>query len=177
MLPRPDDLINCTTRGPADLGAGLATTDANGFEMNRATHHMRSIAQRLIAYEAPGDGSPETTEDATFRVTERLRPHLATLMGNGGFRALLARALVLAAEEVPSLRTVRISPDGTLAGFELSHARLKPAEICEGRVVLLAQLLGLLVAFIGPGMTSRLVGEIWPQSANDKVDFGDGDKK
>jgi hypothetical protein len=138
---------------------------------------MRSIAQRLIKYETPGNDSSETTDTATFQVTERLRPHLATLMGNGGFRALLARALVLARAEVSWLRAVQVNADGTLEGLATPHARLTPAEFREGRVVLLAQLLGLLVAFIGPGLTARLVGEIWPQLAADKVDFGNGDKK
>ena len=109
-------------------------------------------------------------------MTERLRPHLATLMGNGGFRALFARALVLACEEVPWLRQVQVNADGTLDGLEASHAGLTPAQFREGRVVLLAHLLGLLVALIGPGLTSRLVGEIWPQLAAEKVDFGNGDK-
>jgi hypothetical protein len=138
---------------------------------------MRSIALRLINYETPGNDSSETTNTATFQVTDRLRPHLATLMGNGGFRALLARALALASAEVSWLRAVQVNADGTLDGLEKLHAHLKPAEFREGRVVLLAQLLGLLVAFIGPGLTSRLVGEIWPQLAADNVDFGSGDKK
>jgi hypothetical protein len=158
-------------------GAGLAKVDANGFRMNRAPPQMRSIAQRLIKYETWENKSLETTHPATFQVTQRLRPHLARLMGNGGFRALLARALVLAGEEAPYLRAVRVSADGSLEESETPHAHFTPAEVREGRVVLLAQLLGLLVAFIGPGMTSRLVGEIWPQSVIDKVDFGNGDKK
>ena len=138
---------------------------------------MRSIAQRLIKYETPGNNSSETTDTATFQVTDRLRPHLATLMGNGGFRALLARALKLASAEVPWLQGVQVNADGTLEGLAIPHARLSPADFREGRIVLLAQLLGLLVAFIGPGLTSRLVGEIWPQLAADKVDFGNGDQK
>jgi hypothetical protein len=145
--------------------------------MNRATSQMRSIALRLINYETPPNDSVETATTAAFQVTERLRPHLAMLMGNGGFRALLARALVLASEEVSWLRAVQVNADGTLQGLQTPHARLKPAEFREGRVVLLAQLLGLLVAFIGPGLTSRLVGEIWPQLAADNVDFGNGGKK
>jgi hypothetical protein len=138
---------------------------------------MRSIAERLIDYETPGDDSSETANAATFRVTERLRPHLATLMGNAGFRALLARALALGSAEVSWLRTVQVGAGGILEGLETPHARLKPAEFREGRVVVLAQLLGLLVAFIGPGLTSRLMGEIWPQLAVENVDFGNGDKK
>jgi hypothetical protein len=138
---------------------------------------MRGIAERLIDYETPKKTSTATATTANFQVTERLRPHLATLMGNGGFRALLARALALASAEVSWLRAVQVNADGTLEGLAAPHARLTPAEFREGRVVLLAQLLGLLVAFIGPGLTSRLVGEIWPQLAADNVDFGKGDKK
>ena len=138
---------------------------------------MRSIALRLIHYETQDNSSSETTNTAIFQVTDRLRPHLAMLMGNGGFRALLARALALASAEVSWLRAVHVNADGTLEGLETPHTRLKPAEFREGRVVLLAQLLGLLVAFIGPGLTSRLVGEIWPQLSADNVDFGNGDKK
>jgi hypothetical protein len=155
----------------------LATADANGFPMNRATPQMRSIALRLINHETDELDAAGTTNATTLLVTERLRPHLATLMGNGGFRALLARALALAGAEVSWLRAIQVSTDGTLEGMERAHVRLKPAEFREGRVVLLAQLLGLLVAFIGPGLTSRLIGEIWPQLAAANLDFGSGDKK
>jgi hypothetical protein len=138
---------------------------------------MRRIAQRLIRYEAHGEDSSVTADTATFQVTDRLRPQLAMLMGNGGFRALLARALALASAEVSWLREVRVKADGTLEGLATLHAGLEPAEFREGRTVLLAQLLGLLVALIGPTLTSRLVGEIWPQLAAAQVDFGNGDKK
>jgi hypothetical protein len=138
---------------------------------------MRGIAERLINYETPGNDSPKTKSIAPFRVTERLRPHLATLMGNGGFRALLARALALAGTEVSWLRAVEVNMDGTLDGLEKLQTQLEPADFLEGRVVLLARLLGLLVAMIGPGLTSRLVGEVWPQLSADNVDFGNGDEK
>jgi hypothetical protein len=143
--------------------------------MNRATPQMRSIAERLINYETPRSGSAAAANTAKFQVTDRLRPHLAMLMGNGGFRALLTRALVLASVEVPWLRAARVGADGTLEGWETPDARRSPAEFREGRVVLLAQLLGLLVAFIGPDLTLRLVSEIWPQLVTDNVDFGNGD--
>jgi hypothetical protein len=145
--------------------------------MNRTTPQMRSIALRLINYEMPGNDSSETTDTAIFQVTDRLRPHLATLMGNGGFRALLARALVLAGAEVSWLRKVQVNPDGTLEGLATLHAQFKPGEFRDGQVVLLAQLLRLLVAFIGPLMTLRLMAEIWPQLSADNVDFGNGGKK
>lgn len=144
--------------------------------MNRATPEMRSIAKRLVKYETQGTDPSETTDTATFQVIDRLRPQLATLMGHGGFRALLARALVLAGAEVSWLREVQVKADGTLEGLATLHARLEPAEFREGRVVLLAQLLGLLVAFVGLVLTSHLMGEIWPQLAADSVALGDGGK-
>ena len=137
---------------------------------------MRDFAERLIAYETHRDKSSEAKTPAAFHVADKLRPHLATLMGNDGFRALLSRALALASEDVPWLRAVHVKADGTLEGLEELHAQLDPADFLEGRVILLTQLLGLLASFIGPGLTSRLVGEIWPQISLKDLDSGNGDR-
>jgi hypothetical protein len=135
---------------------------------------MRSFAKHLIANETPRNKASATKLSATFHAIDKLRPHLAMLMGNGGFRALLSRALVLAGAEVSWLRAVHVQADGALEGLEAPHAELDPAEFLEGKVVLLAQLLGLLVAFIGTSLTSRLVSEIWPQVSLNDMDLGDG---
>ncbi len=141
--------------------------------MNRATPQLRSLAKHLIVSEALRTKSSEAKNPAAFHhVADKLRPHLVTLIGNGGFRALLSRALALANEEVPWLRAVHVQADGGLEGLEELHAQLGPAEFLEGKVVLLAQLLGLLVAFVGPSLTSHLMGEIWPQVSLKTIDFG-----
>ena len=124
---------------------------------------MRSIAKGLIALETPRRKSSAAKTPAGFHVTEKLRPHLANLMGNGGFQALLARALVLASVEVSWLSAVRVKADGTFEGLEEAQAQLDPAEFLEGGIVLMAQLLGLLTAFLGANLTSRLVGDVWPK--------------
>ena len=140
--------------------------------MSRATPQMRAFAEVLIAHESSENPATAIKRPADFPVFEKLRSPLAMLMGNGGFRALLSRALALAAAEIPWLRTVHVNADGALAWDAELHPPLAPAEILEGRVVLLAQLLGLLVAFIGPGLTSRLIGEIWPKiMLNDLVSW------
>jgi hypothetical protein len=144
------------------------------FQVNRATPQMRRFAKQLMVHEALRNKSSDAKLPATFPVTDKLRPHLATLMGNGGFRALLSRALVLAGAEVPWLRAVHVQADGALEGLQAPHRQLDPAEFLEGKVVLLAQLLGLLVAFIGTSLTLRLVGEIWPQITLEDMDFGTG---
>jgi hypothetical protein len=93
-------------------------------------------------------------------------------MGNGGFSALLSRALMLATAEVSWLCAVHVKADGTLDGWEASHGQLAPAEFLEGSVVLLTQLLGLLVVLIGPGLTARMVDEVWPEISSGDADFG-----
>jgi hypothetical protein len=69
------------------------------------------------------------------------------------------------------LRDVQVNADGGFEGFETLGSQLDPSEFLEGRVVLLAQLFGLLVALIGPSLTSRLSGEIWPQIPLFEQDF------
>lgn len=124
---------------------------------------MRNFARRLIGYEARENKSSGTLSPAAFRSGEKLRVHLATFLGEAGFRTLLTRALALATAEVPWLRAVRIKAEGPLEGLEDLQAKLDPDEFLEGGVVLLAQLLGLLVTFIGGNLTVRLVREIWPK--------------
>lgn len=124
---------------------------------------MRDFARRLIAYETNETRSSATKIPPAFHVSEKLRPHLTTLMGNGGFRALVSRALVLATADVAWLRAVTVKADGSLTVLEELHAQLESYELIEGRVVLLAELLGLLIAFIGENLTLRLVREVWPK--------------
>ncbi len=144
--------------------------------MSRATPQMRNFAKRLMAYEALGNTSSETKNPAGFHVCEKLRLHMATFMGNTGFRTLLSRSLALSAEEVPWLRKVRVTEDVPLEGLEELQAQLDRDEFFQGGVVLLAQLLGLLVAFIGANLTLRLVREVWPKVPLNNLDFGKEDE-
>ena len=139
--------------------------------MRHATPKMREFAKRLIAHEsATKSGQTELT--AALLVCNRLRPHLATLMGNIGFKALLSRALTLAAAETPSLLTLRINADGSFERAEGAGAGSTP----EGGVVLVTQLLGLLATFIGEDLALRLVRDVWPKAPFDKTDSGKGSK-
>jgi hypothetical protein len=138
--------------------------------MKRATPQMRNIAKRLLASEI--GSAAKAGSAAVFPVADKLRPHLAALMGNGGVRALLGRSLALASAEIPWLEAAHDNQDGDFEGLDALAAGRDPAEFLDGRVVLLAQLLGLLVAFIGPSLTSRLIGEVWPQIPLRERDFG-----
>ena len=132
---------------------------------------MRGLAKQLKALETPGNTSGEADNPALFLAVGKLRPHLSMLMGRGGFRALLARALVLASVEVPWLTAVRVGQDGELEGLAAAQTSFDPADFSEGEIVLLAQLLGLLVAFIGLALTLRLINQLWPQLSFNDADF------
>ena len=136
---------------------------------------MREFAGRLISYGTKADKASATKLQAVFPVIESLRPQLANLLGNAGFRALLARSLALANEEVPWLRALHVNSDGCVDGLDEHVAKVAADEIYEGRVVLLAQLLGLMVALIGEGLTLQLVHDVWPKLSVDDFNFDKGD--
>lgn len=128
--------------------------------MNRNTSNprMRDFAQQILAFEAAAHNPSARNTPAVFRVFEALRRPLSTLCGASGCRALLARALTVAKAQVPGLSAVQIKPDGSLEGL---------SEICniadrEAGIVLIAQLLGLLVAFIGESLMLHILLDVWP---------------
>lgn len=131
--------------------------------MNSATPKLKEFARRLLAHDA-ASGKPASTKEAEdFRVCEKLRVPLSRLTGLGGFRSLLSRALALSGEEVPWLRALHIKADGSLEGVKKLETKPDPSEFAEGEVVLVAQLLGLLITFIGPALTAGLLHDIWPK--------------
>ena len=96
---------------------------------------------------------------------EKLRPHLVTLMGSTGFRALLSRALARAEAEIPSLRAVQVDADGSMTGFDKLEVQAAPDELARAPVALVVQLFNLLSAFIGEDLMLHIVRDVWPQLA------------
>jgi hypothetical protein len=144
--------------------------------MSQAGTPMRRLAERLIAQEARQDKSAGTQAAVTFPVPEKLRVPLAALVGNTGFSALLARALVLASQEVAWLRAVHIRADGALEVPVGLEAQVGPVKVIAGRVALLARLLELLEALIGANLTLRLLREVWPKLVLDELTFAGGER-
>jgi hypothetical protein len=122
----------------------------------------RMIAQRLIAEEIRVSEASAAHAHAAFRVCEKLRRSLSTLAGIGGFRSVMARALTLATAEVPWLSRVQIKTDGSLA-VPTETTDDSQRDMMEGGAALVAQLLSLLVTFIGKALTLRLVKNVWPK--------------
>ena len=127
----------------------------------------RYLAQRLLTYEAVAGKNSETTESAAFRVCAKLRRPLITLAGVAGFRSLLSRALTLARAEAPSLSAVQIAADGSLQGLDEMEPQIGKDQAREGGAILIAQLIGLLLTFIGEGLTLSMVQTVWSEAAFD----------
>jgi hypothetical protein len=124
----------------------------------------RYLAQRLLTYEAVAGKNSEPAESAAFRVCAKLRRPLITLAGVAGFRSLLSRALTLARAEVPTLSAVQVAADGSLNGLNELEPQTDKEQARDGGAILIAQLIGLLLTFIGEGLTLRMVQGVWPQA-------------
>ena len=127
----------------------------------------RHLAQRLLDYEAVAGKNSEPTESAVFRVCAKLRRPLITLAGVAGFRSLLSRALTLARAEAPSLSVVQVAADGSLKGLDELEPQIGKEQARDEGAILIAQLLGLLLTFVGEGLTLRMVQDVWPEAAFD----------
>jgi hypothetical protein len=127
----------------------------------------RYLAQRLLAYEAVAGENSEPAESAAFRVCAKLRRPLITLAGVDGFRSLLSRALTLARAEAPNLSSVQVAADGSLKGLDELASQTDKEQARVGAAILIAHLIGLLLTFIGEGLTLRLVQDVWPEVASD----------
>jgi hypothetical protein len=134
---------------------------------------MRAFAARVIAHETRGTKSFETGVPAAFRAIETLRVPLAAVMGTEGVRAIGSRALALAAADVPWLRALHVKADGSFEGLDAVEAQIGPEDTAEGGIAVLAQLLGLLAAFIGENLTLGLVREVWPNLSLDSLEQGE----
>ena len=144
--------------------------------MSRASLKMRHFAKRLSVFERRAGTASETKVPPAFEVCEKLRAHLGTFMGSKGFCELLSCALPRARAEIPWLGAVHVKADGALEGLEALSAKHNPDELFEGGVVLVAQLLGFLTAFIGETLTLLFVREVWQEVPLDDLEFSKGGK-
>ena len=141
--------------------------------MNRVTPTIRTFAARLITHGVCESAFIETIPAKALQVCQKLRPQLITLMGKGGFHALMTRAIALAKPEVPWLSAARVNENGTVEGWNDSDKHVDAENLALGSMIFLAQLLGLIVAFIGPHLTLQIANEVWPDIQLNDLDFID----
>lgn len=118
----------------------------------------RDLARSLITSEADSGTSSLQTGPATLRVYEKLRQQLGASVGVEGFQALASRALALAKSESPRLGAVQIAANGGLRG--LGEVEPQAEENGEAGIILIAQLLGLFLTFLGEATTLRLIEDL-----------------
>jgi hypothetical protein len=120
----------------------------------------RDLARSLVACEADANTTSLHTEPASVRVYERLRRQLGAPVGVDGFHALASRALTLAKSESPRLSAVQVTADGGLSGLGEVESQTDADEGGEAGIILIAQLLGLFLAFLGEVTTLRLIEDL-----------------
>ena len=62
---------------------------------------------------------------------------------------------------------MQIAADGSLQGLDELGPQVGKDQTAEGGAILIAQLIGLLLTFIGEGLTLRMVQDVWPEAAFD----------
>jgi hypothetical protein len=81
-------------------------------------------------------------------------------MGVSGFQALASRALALAKSESPRLNAVTVAENGGLLGLGEVRFLVDTDEDREDGIILIAQLLGLFLTFLGEATTLRLIEDL-----------------
>jgi len=120
----------------------------------------RDLARSLVAREADSKTTSLQTEPASARAYENLRRLLGAPVGADGFQSLAARALALARSEAPRLRAVQVMANGGLRGLDEVESETNSDEDGEVGIILIAQLLGLFLTFLGEATTLRLLEDL-----------------
>ena len=120
----------------------------------------RDLARSLVASEADANTTSLHIEPATVRVYERLRRQLGSPVGVDGFQALASRALALAKSQSPRLSAVQVTSNGDLRGLGEVQSQTDADEDDEAGIILISQLLGLFLTFLGEATTLRLIEDL-----------------
>jgi hypothetical protein len=131
----------------ARLPSGLQTSASEDTMRCSDTPTTRNLAKQLLALERDETVSEMSNVHAIRCVCDKLRCPLATLAGAAGFRSLLER----------------VEPDGSLRGLD--------DETAQWGVVLIAQLIGLMITFIGESLTLQLLQNAWPNLPCSEVSY------
>ena len=121
---------------------------------------MGELAKRLVAFEGSSDLGSNTSVRGHIGVIEKLQILLTRFAGADGYMALMRRALALARVEMPGLD----KPTLGISGIKTSLEKLTD----EAGAVVIANLLDLMVVFIGGALTMTLLNEMWPMKTGEK---------
>ncbi len=124
--------------------------------MEKPSQTIRELASRLIAAEASAGTGPDV--HGPTLVCEKLQVSLIRFAGVDAFTTLIRRALAMSREEIPALKNVKVGPKGCVERLDLVAADGG----IESGAAIIANLLWLMVTFIGEDLAMRLVKDVWP---------------
>jgi hypothetical protein len=127
---------------------------------------IREMARQLIEFEADNAKRSNQQSNAIIIVTNKLRLYLTKLTGTLGVNALFSRALTISKTQVQTLRDIEVLPDGTLQGLE------NVSEDSDAATIIVAELLCLLITFIGISLTIHMLHDIWPEIRTESNELG-----
>jgi len=104
------------------------------------------------------------SDSSASRVLNKLHAPLSVLAGNAGYRSLLSRALALATGQCSELGKMQVRTDGTLLGMDTLDGTCETDGVKTTEAeILISELLGLLITFVGQALTMHVLRNIWPQ--------------
>ncbi len=133
--------------------------------MDKATHNTHEIASAILDYERGILTDADASLAATAHVFLKLQSYLTKRLGAGGYRSVVNRAVSVSKAQVPLLSPIHVEDNGALDGFDDCLIAPGSAKESEGYVVLISNFLALMDTFLGPDMSLRLLGSIWPDVA------------
>jgi hypothetical protein len=137
--------------------------------MNEVTTAVQDLARRLVVQETSQQKDHEAGSLPALCAVEKLRGPLSRLVGTAAFQSLLTRALSLASAYTPWLVPLRIEPDSSVVWSGSVPSGETSEKSSEGGAALLAELIGLLIAFVGQGFTLLVLRNVWPNANLDQM--------
>jgi hypothetical protein len=154
-IPNPDHEEN-SAPGPEGRGVGVAGLNNEMRSKGLLPEEtMLHIVRRLLEHEAGDSQCPAALAEASERVCQKLRVHLADVMGTSGFRFLMVRAATTAGGSFK----LTINDDGCLKMLDASG--LDPSQQAAAQASL-ANVLELLADYIGQNLVLRFIHQVWP---------------
>jgi len=141
--------------------------------MARHTPALRGLATSVLANAAAHRGDSARPADALEAVVDVLRADLVNLVGTAGVEGLLARAIDLARREVPGLQLDLGHAASQGGDVRLALQRVPPDRAGAFASAVLANLLELLVGFLGTDLGLSSARNAWPELVPERLDLLD----
>jgi hypothetical protein len=131
---------------------------------------LQSICLAMLQQRRHDDAGRPPPLEMAHRSLVELGAQLTELVGAEGYRALVSRALQLAATDFPKLAQVHPARDepGRLSGLDKLSRRGARGTDLEALAATLGAVLWLLLGLIGEDLTQHVLDQAWPWIADSR---------